>query len=302
MPKVSVVIPTYKRPEILCRALDSVLKQDYKDYEILIIDDNGKGSEIQLATEELLKKKYKDKRIKYNINEKGLGGGGARNEGIKKGSGEYIAFLDDDEDWLEGKLSAQVKLMENLGDDTGVIDTGFFNMKSGDKVYHSPEMQGWILEDLLAKNNKRAPKLSTMLCRKSALVKAGMFDPEFKSRQDLDLYIKLARNCKFESIDRPYAIKRSDAGERISTSVESKLQGYELLYKKILLDLKLRPKVHADYLSQYVTLLIIEKHFIKALKNLFKMFVIIRFNPVNIIKYKMKIFGKIYKKKIKRKT
>ena len=88
--RVSVIIPTYKRPIELKRALDSVLLQDYRDYEILVIDDNPPQSETRRATEELISSL--EGPIVHIKNQKSLGGAGARNEGIRQAKGELIAF------------------------------------------------------------------------------------------------------------------------------------------------------------------------------------------------------------------
>lgn len=292
-PVISVVIATYKRPEILSRAVDSVLMQDFRDFEIIVVDDNGAGSDMQLATRKMLEKRYKDKRIVYVANRKGLGGGGARNEGIVRARGEFVAFLDDDEDWLPGKLTRQIQKFSECPDDTGVVDTGFYSVfENGTRTYHSPEMSGWIFEDLLAKSDKRAPKLSTMLCRKTALEKAGMFDPEFRSRQDLDLYARLAKVCRFESIDEPFANKRHDADERISTNVDSKIQGYRLFYEKNYDDLVKRPDLHADYLIRYALVYIRGRKYMHACGKVLKAFYIVRFNPVKVFRYSRKVIIK----------
>lgn len=299
IPKISVVIATYKRPELLCRAIDSVLMQDYKDIEVIIVDDNGLGSAEQIETEKTIRQKYSDDRICYVANKEGMGGGGARNEGIKVSKGEFIAFLDDDEDWLPGKLTKQIKVFSESSNDTGVVDTGFYTMtESGERIYHSPEMQGWILKGLLAKEDKRAPKLSTMLCRKSALEQAGLFDPAFKSRQDIDLYIRLSRICRFASIDEPLAHKRYDASVRISTNVNSKLQGYELLYRKNIDEYKRWPDAHADYLIKHSVFLLLCGYYLKAIKKIIYAFYLVKFNPLKVIKYNKIILARIYKIKI----
>ena len=73
-PQISVVIATYKRLELLCRAIDSVLIQDCSDIEVIIVDDNGLGSAEQIETEKMIRQKYSDKRIRYIANKKGMGG------------------------------------------------------------------------------------------------------------------------------------------------------------------------------------------------------------------------------------
>lgn len=295
-PKISVVIPTYKRPDKLCRAIDSVLLQDYVDYELIVVDDNGLGSDAQNETERILKQKYKDYRIRYIPNTKSLGGGGARNTGVTAAKGEYIAFLDDDEDWLPGKLTKQIDIIRKRTHDTGVIDTGVNIIGSDGKIkYRSPDMHGWIFDDLISKSDKNAPKLSTMLCRKTCLEEAGLFDPEFKSRQDLDLYLRLSRICKFESIDEPLSNKRIDAETRISTNILSKLQGYEKLHIKYIEEFKKRPEAHSEYLFQYAYYLFICSHPVKAIFKVVEACYLLKFNPRKIIGNSLRLFKKIWK-------
>jgi len=294
-PQISVVIATYKRPEMVCRAVDSVLAQDFKDIEIIIVDDNGLGTDMQAATENNIRERYRDERIRYFVNEKRLGGGGARNAGIIRARSEYVAFLDDDEDWLPGKLAKQMKVFSESSDDTGVVDTGFYTIvKNGNKICHSPEIQGWIFEELLDKTDNRAPKLSTMLCRKTALEQAGLFDPAFRSRQDLDLYIRLSKVCRFASIDEPLANQRFDADIRISDNVDAKLQGYQRLYEKNIDAFIKRPLVHADYLINYSIVFIRGKRYGMASGKILKAFYLVRFNPATMFKYTKKIYGTFF--------
>ena len=123
-PRVSVVIPTYKRPKELKRAVSSVLSQDYDDLEVIIIDDNPPESETKAATEAAVASMRGP--IIHLKNEQSLGGGGARNRGIENARGEYIAFLDDDDEWLPGKLKPQVELLDSLPETVCSIDTGFY--------------------------------------------------------------------------------------------------------------------------------------------------------------------------------
>ena len=96
-PLVSVIIPTYKRSKSLNRAIDSVLSQTYPNIEIIVVDDNGKGSKYQLETEKSLEKYIKTDKIKYIIHDVNRNGSAARNTGFKHSRGEYINFLDDDD-------------------------------------------------------------------------------------------------------------------------------------------------------------------------------------------------------------
>lgn len=107
---VSVVIPTYYRTDILERALQSVLKQTHKKLDIIIVDDNLAGSPYREYSKQLLERYAEDKRIRYIQNPCNLGGAGARNVGIEAALGEYIAFLDDDDEYYPEKIEKQLKV------------------------------------------------------------------------------------------------------------------------------------------------------------------------------------------------
>ena len=109
--KVSVVIPSYNRKDIIGRAIDSVLAQTYKDIEIIVVDDGSTD-----GTAEYIQKTFPN--IKIFIQENN-GAASARNLGISKADGEYIAFLDTDDYWLPEKIAKQVSSITN-DSDTGM--------------------------------------------------------------------------------------------------------------------------------------------------------------------------------------
>lgn len=256
-PRVSVVIPTFRRAQMLERALNSVLAQSFSDFEIIVVDDNGRGHPQQQATAALLRERFDDPRVRYIVNEPGCSGASAtRNVGIDAARGEFVAFLDDDEDWLPGKLERQVSALSAAGLDTGIIDTGFWDHKSNGRVRRArPKMQGWILEPLLQRTRGRIPKLSTLLCRRQALEQAGLFDTGLPAHEDYELYLRLARNYRFASIDAPLANKRADADGRLTGNPHNIVQGYAGVYEKHLDELQRRPRVHAIYLLRYAAAL-----------------------------------------------
>lgn len=289
-PRVSVVIPTHRRPTLLARALDSVLHQTYTNFEVIVVDDNGRGSTSQRETAAHVRLETSDPRVKYLVNENSVGGAEARNLGIRQSRGELVAFLDDDEDWLPEKLAKQVSAMHQASADTGVIDTGFHDWKRDGRCRTAmPKMQGWIFDQLLSKTGGRAPKLSTMLCRKEALIECGLFDPELKARQDYDLYLRLARNWQFSSIMEPLANKRADADTRITGNIHNLVQGYSLIYAKLEHDLSARPQIHAVYLLKYAEVLARANLNIEARQRYMQS---LRLRPLNprLITYGYKVF------------
>ena len=109
MPKVSVIILTYNRATLLRRALQSVLNQSFGDFEIIVVDDASVD-----GTKDVMRD-MSDNRIQYVQHKQNMGEGRSRNTGLAKAQGQYIAFLDDDDEWLPEKLELQVSLMEKSG-------------------------------------------------------------------------------------------------------------------------------------------------------------------------------------------
>ncbi len=110
--KVSVIITTYKRPDYLREAIDSVLKQSFKDFELIIINDDPEGKEV-----EKILMLQRDPRIIYIKNKENLGGAKSLNIGLKRAKGEYVAILDDDDAWLSrDKLERQISFLDNNSD------------------------------------------------------------------------------------------------------------------------------------------------------------------------------------------
>jgi len=111
MDLISVVITTYNRPvKILKRALDSVLNQSYENIEVFIVNDCPLIIDLSDEIRNWLES-YQDDRITYIVHEKNMGACQARNTGIERANGIFIAFLDDDDEWLSEKLKKQYKYM-----------------------------------------------------------------------------------------------------------------------------------------------------------------------------------------------
>lgn len=110
--RVSVVIPTYKREtKYLSRAIDSILNQTYKNTEIVIVDDNPPDSPYRKQVKRFMQRFNNEPNIIYIMNPKNLGGSLARNNGINAATGDYITFLDDDDEYLPKKIEKQLKFM-----------------------------------------------------------------------------------------------------------------------------------------------------------------------------------------------
>ena len=109
---VSIVIPTFARPDNLVRAIESVLNQTYKPIEIIVVDDNGRGTLYQVETENVLKPYIYKNQIKYLTHEINKNGSAARNTGFRVSKGDYVCYLDDDDVFAPTKIEKQVARLE----------------------------------------------------------------------------------------------------------------------------------------------------------------------------------------------
>ncbi len=126
--RVSVIIPTYKRDvKYLFRAISSIEKQTYKNIEIIIVDDNPADSEYRKKTADFMKQYNNNSNIIYYMNHKNIGGSLARNNGINIASGEFITFLDDDDEYLPSKIEKQLNFMIDKNCDMSFTDLKLVN-------------------------------------------------------------------------------------------------------------------------------------------------------------------------------
>lgn len=196
MPKVSVIIPTYNRRVFLSKAISSVLKQTYRDYEIIIIDDGSTD-----ATAAIIEGFNEDK-IKY-IYQGHQGRSSARNRGIAQSRGAYIAFLDSDDVWLPEKLAIQVKAMDDapkLGltcTDVFMEDINGDNVEQWSKKYSCPS--GDVFEQLYNWNFICA---STSMTRREIVDSCGLFNAAFDAAEDYELWLRIAAKHEILFIDK----------------------------------------------------------------------------------------------------
>jgi glycosyltransferase involved in cell wall biosynthesis len=195
-PSISVIIPTYNRAHIVPEAIDSVLAQTYGDFEIIVIDD---GSTDVTAT--VLQRRYGEKITCIRIKNSGLPA--ARNAGIKAARGQYIAFLDDDDEWLPEKLTLQMQLLQN-NSGVGLVYCGCLQIDAEGTVLNQlyPEKRGTVFNDLL-EENYIIGSASAVLVRKELVERAGCFDETLKACEDWDLWIRISRLCLIDYINKP---------------------------------------------------------------------------------------------------
>lgn len=223
-PKVSIIIPTFNRAYLLARAIESVLAQTYKDFEIVVIDDASTDN-----TKEVVKS-FDDKNIQYIYHKKNMGGAAARNTGIKIARGYYIAFLDDDDEWLGNKLEKQVEAMKKLPCDTwGGIYCGFYNIIDGKVTMVEASKKGDLKKEILNMEVDIGAS-STLLFSKEAIMKIGFFDESFERHQDWEYLIRFFRKYKLFCLKEPL-VKVYGRRDSIPSGEKMARVKYKYLYK-----------------------------------------------------------------------
>lgn len=228
---VSVVIPTYKRSKMLERAIESVFGQTYTNLEILLVNDNNPNDEFTAEIQERIKKYVSDSRLQFIIQEKHVNGAVARNVGIKRAKGEYVAFLDDDDWWEKDKIEKQIKTFSKLSKEYGVISCKAKRFKEKECFEVWPKYpDGNTYKDILLL--RASYPTGSLLFRHTALDVAGYFDETLLRHQDLQLLINFTYRYKIYVIDEYLLnIDVSDASNR--PNPEKLIQAKKAFFKSV---------------------------------------------------------------------
>jgi len=206
MPTVSVVIPSYNRALFLKEAIDSVVAQDFEDFEIIVVDDGSTDT-----THELLKS-YPQV---CTVTKGHCGVSAARNAGIAKATGRFLAFLDSDDLWLPEKLGVQMSFF-NRHPNALICQTEEIWIKNGVRV--NPKMRhnkpsGMIFERSL---ELCLVSPSAVMMRRGLFDEVGWFDETLPACEDYDLWLRVACRFPIYLIDTPLVIKRGGHKDQLS--------------------------------------------------------------------------------------
>lgn len=235
-PLVSVIIPVFNGEKYIRCAIDSVLEQDYQSIEIIVVDDGSSDATLHILNE------FGDKVRIYRQPNKGSAV--ARNLGIKMANGPYIAFLDADDYWFPGKVSAQMKALQATGCRMVFTRFLFWNADTDD-AWPDPALvlvQGhasfnpaskiepkWVYADLLL---DCLVWTSTVLIAKEELNRVGGFDEDLRKGQDYDLWLRLSRVIQMACLEQVTALYRLHS-ESITHRPNSRCFEYEILSKAV---------------------------------------------------------------------
>lgn len=228
---VSVIIPTYKRPDYLDRAINSVLTQTYKNIEIIVVDDNNPDTEGRRQTEEKMLQYSDNPKVHYIKHEHNKNGAAARNTGFKASKGEYIAFLDDDDIYLPKKIESQVEKMESLSSDWGFCYNQYYTQKDNGPLIPVNEHREGDLYLISLKHQGFCVNVgSNAMVRREAFLSVNGYDESFKRNQDHEFMVRLLRKYKIAYVPEPGLIY-STGTTNVTINYEDTLNHYITSFK-----------------------------------------------------------------------
>jgi glycosyltransferase involved in cell wall biosynthesis len=224
--KISVIIPTFNREFSLKKSITSVLNQSYNDFEVIIVDDASTDNSF-----DVVKPYLKDPRVRYIKLDSNEGAQAARNRGIRSATGNYIAFLDSDDEWTPEKLQIQIN-ETNEAAPLRVIhsDACVVNERTGEeKRFGIPNLNGYVYKELLA---SPGPLLQCILAPKSCFEQIGYLDERVPSFQEWDTAIALSKHYEFVYCDEPLAIYHLHERDTISKDKKRVAEGWRYVVNK----------------------------------------------------------------------
>ena len=233
MTRVSVVVPTYNRADVLPRAIDSALAQTIDDVEVVVVDD-ASTEDIESVVD-----RYGD-RVRYLAHETNRNGSAARNTGIRNSTGEYVAFLDSDDEWRPEKLERQLECLEERGDEWVAAYCGFERLRSGRTKHLRALVAGLLPEnetigreggeelirDSLLLNGFSTGGMSTLVVERDVLEEMDGFDESFERQQDWEFRNRLLRHGRLACVDEPLVVKHQSAGGPSAETVKQATEHY----------------------------------------------------------------------------
>lgn len=198
MPKVSVVIPFYNRVEKTLRALESVTAQTYKNLEVILVDDGS--TEDTTKIDQYVKR---HKHIRLFTSKSNQGPAAPRNLAIKNATGEYIAFLDSDDEFMPDKIEKQLAVM--LKHNPAISYTAYLRRSgSQETIMHNPTLTGIVVPQIISNCTIATP---TVMVRKDLLTKNKLrFDEEMRVGEDVCLWLEIAKTNEILLVDEPLTV------------------------------------------------------------------------------------------------
>lgn len=205
-PRVSVIVPAFNAAQTIRETVDSILAQTVQDIEVIVVDDGSTDGTIDVV------RGFGDERVRL-VEQHNGGAAAARNTGIGRAAGTWVAFLDSDDLWLPEKLERQLAELERTGMDAALTSVVLVDANLAPlEVRHSTPSDD-LLMDFLSFRNLPAV-MDTLIVRRSRLEQVGRFSADLVILEDWDLLIRLARNGGVHPVTEPLALYRQHPGNR----------------------------------------------------------------------------------------
>ena len=238
MPLVSVIIPAHNEADVIDRAIESVRTQTLEDFELIVVNDCSDDGTADIASS------YDDPRMEVVRHSNNRGGGAARNTGIMNAEGQYLAFLDADDEWYERKLEVQHEHLSSMDDShvgvyCAVHDTnnrGPIASAVYERVFDistPPDEGGSELIPHVLSREFTLGGSSTLFIRADTVQQMGGFDSEFDRHQDIEFLIRLLKTGKLAYVDEELMIKHDTGTPSPDTVRDAKVELFEKFQKEI---------------------------------------------------------------------
>jgi len=255
---ISIIIPVYNRIEELKRAIQSVLNQTYKYFELIIVDD---GSEYDIRN---IVNKFSDNRIKYLRNDENKGVSYSRNKGIKSSNFNLIAFLDSDDEWIKTKLEEQIKYLNN-NPNIRLVHTDEIWIKNGKKINQKKRHKKSGGDIFIRSLELCLISPSSVLLKKDLFNDYGYFDENLIVCEDYDLWLRITAFEEIGFIDKKLVIKYGGHSDQLSKKY-SAMDKYRVQSLLKLLD---NNKIDKNKKNELIKMIIVKSNILKngALKR-----------------------------------
>lgn len=227
---VSIIIPTYGRCEYLQRTVDSVLNQTYSNVEVIVIDDNGKSSVQGVETHKIMQGFLRNSKVKYIQHDINKNGSAARNTGLAASKGEYIGYLDDDDEFTPDKIEIQMSYLKTETEYNAVycLNSKYYNGKLVQTTTYA-ESGNCQFDILCIKSDIHT---SSLLMRKSAIIAMEGWDEAFARHQDYEFLIRFFEHNTIKCIPKVFLNVHVES-EINRPSVDKLIAAKEIYFDKL---------------------------------------------------------------------
>jgi glycosyltransferase involved in cell wall biosynthesis len=226
--QIAVVIPVHNRPLLVAQAIASIQKQTRSVDEIIVVDDASSDA----TRDEVIRLARQDHRIRLVPLSHNGGAGAARNVGIDSTQAEWVGFLDSDDQWTPEKLERQLEALTNHGSAVA----SFTGIRFQHKDYHFDARPPGEISLFALRCHNHLGTTSTAIVWRKALKQVGGFDPQLRSCQDWDLWLRLRRIGEFAVVSDPLTIFNQVEQVRISFNKGAFLAGNSQMLERVLSD------------------------------------------------------------------